>query len=391
MKNTALKITALSFAIALLMSGCSSDMPDETEAASLVTETGISETEAEEFPKIYNAEELYDVYPVKIIPPENNSKKISTETVTEAGLILYNDLGMEMGMFEASYPNITAAEYGEEVCEKTNAEFRRYRDECFERAQKTVNNHGLDENGVMLDSAREFYKTARDIFTVKFRGDSIGDNFLCVYFQYDPDLAGAAPEYIYPAPMMLDLNTGERVELEDIIEDKERFINALNEAAEQLVIMDDYQISADKYEETTENFNEYFDYDFFEIDYDKDGKRRLVSEDMLMKRAAVRDGCIGFYYTLYDFGVGRSDMEGYFAGIPLDEAKQYFTDYGKEIFAGYTSAKTEPAKVIEYKGERYFDTAHFISDIVDKENMTEGDREFVSLFEYVQNADYYQN
>ncbi len=47
MKNTALKITALSFAIAVLMSGCSSDMPDETEVTSLVTEKRISETEAE--------------------------------------------------------------------------------------------------------------------------------------------------------------------------------------------------------------------------------------------------------------------------------------------------------------------------------------------------------
>lgn len=403
MKKAIFKIAALLFAISVIMSGCTADIPEETEVTSSASETelseaaGNSETEenAEEFPKVFSAEELYDVYPVKIVYGSDTSEKISVETVAEEPILLYNDLGMEMGTFKASYPQITDERYSAEVREKINAEIKKYRDERFESAQNSVNLRGKDKDGNMSDGALEFYETARDRFTITFRGDSIGENFLCVYFLYSPDIAGATPLYVYPAPMVFDARTGERVCFEDITADKEGLANAINEAAKQAALTGDggAGFPADEYGETIANFDEYFNYDFFEIGFDKDGKRWLVSEDMLTERFAVHDGCIGFYYTYHDFGAGAdADMGGNFAGIPLDEALQYLTDEGKEIFAGYASAGTEPAKVIEYKGERFFDVEMWIPHgVVDKESMTEGDREFVKLFVNARNADYYLN
>lgn len=393
MKKAIFKIAALLFAISVIMSGCTADIPEETEVMPSVTEAGSSDTE--EFPKVFSAEELYEVYPVKIVYDGDTAEKISVETVSEEPILLYNDLGMEMGTFKASYPQITDERYGAEVREKINAEIKKYRDERFESAQNSVNLRGKDKDGNMSDGALEFYETARDKFTIAFRGDSVGENFFCVYFLYSPDVAAAAPTYVYPAPMVFDTRTGERVYFEDIAADKEGLVNAINEAAKQAALTGDggAGFPADKYAETIANFDEYFNYDFFEIGYDKDGKRRLVSEDMLTERFAVHDGCIGFYYTYHDFGANAgSDMEGNFAGLPIDEGLQYLTDEGKEIFAGYRSAETVPAKVIEYKGERFFDVEMLIPyGIVDKESMTEGDREFVKLFENARNADYYLN
>lgn len=394
MKKAIYKTAALLFAISVIVSGCTADIPEETEVMPSVTASEISETEenAEEFPKVFSADELYDVYPIKIVYGGDTAEKIKVETVSEEPILLYNDLGMEMGTFKASYPQITDERYGAEVCEKINAEIKKYRDECFESAQGNVNRHGIDESGEMTELAKEFYETARDSFTVTFKGDSVGENFMGIYFLYSPYLAGAAPEFVYPVQMVFDLRTGERVLFEDIAADREGLVNAINKAAKQIALTcGSSGFPADKYGETMAAFDEYFDYDFFEIDCDKDGKRRLAGEDMLAERFAVRDGCIGFYYTYHDFGAG-TDIEGNFAGIPLDEGLQYLTDEGKEIFAGYASAWTEPAKVIEYKGERFFDVEMWVPHgVVEKESMTEGDREFVKLFENAGNADYYLN
>lgn len=342
------KIIAAAFAVFLFtLTGCTTDEPEQTTASvSAVSDTDVSK----------NTSEKEQPYPVKIVPPESGGRKISAEIVNDDPITLYNGLGMEMGTFEVSYPNITAAEYGAEVCEKINVEILRYRDECLEKSQETVNSHGIGEDGEMLEIAREFYETARDRFTVTFEGDAAGENFICLHFRYDPDLAGAAPGSVYFETMIFDMRSGERVRIEDITAEAEGLSEALNTAAKQLVILNDRSVSADKYGETLTGFDEYFDYDFFLIPPDEDGRQRLLNKDMLRERFAVRDGCIGFYYTLHDFGVGRIDTEGYFAGIPLDEGLQYLNEYGRSLFAGYASAKSEPANIIEENGEKHFDT-----------------------------------
>lgn len=340
-KIIAVTLTALLFTL----TGCTTDESAETTASvSEVSDTDVSK----------NASEEEGLYPVKIIPPESGGRKISAEIVNDAPITLYNGLEMEMGTFEASCPKITAEEYGAEVCEKINAEILRYRDECLERSQETVNSHGIGEDGEMLDIAREFYETARDRFTVTFEGDAAGENFICLHFRYDPDLAGIAPGSVYFETMIFDMRSGERVRIEDITAEAEGLSEALNTAAKQLVILNDKSVSADKYAETLAGFDEYFDYDFFMIPPDEDGKQRLLNKDMLRERFAVRDGCIGFYYKLHDFGVGR-ETEGSFAGIPLDEGLQYLNEYGRQLFAGYASAKSVPADIIEENGEKHFD------------------------------------
>ncbi|MDE6710145.1 MAG: hypothetical protein K2J76_06630, partial [Oscillospiraceae bacterium] len=73
--------------------------------------------------------------------------------------------------------------------------------------------------------------------------------------------------------------------------------------------------------------------------------------------------------------------ESFFAGIPFSEAEKFLTDEGREIFASYSSAKTEPVNVIEYKGKRYFETMKILPDAADRDNPK--DAEFIWYFKYL--------
>ena len=59
------------------------------------------------------------------------------------------------------------------------------------------------------------------------------------------------------------------------------------------------------------------------------------------------------------------------------------------LLDGYVSAETEPPKVIEYKGKRWFDTTEWVPEIFDSKNLTEDDREFISMFENARKPGYY--
>lgn len=62
----------------------------------------------------------------------------------------------------------------------------------------------------------------------------------------------------------------------------------------------------------------------------------------------------------------------------MSEAENFLTDEGKELFKAYSSAKTAPANVIEYKGKRYFDNMLTLPIIADRDNPK--DAEFIWYF-----------
>ncbi|MDE7288435.1 MAG: hypothetical protein K2N71_02885 [Oscillospiraceae bacterium] len=377
MKKT---ITAI-MVMALMLTGCAND--DYNEETTVTTATSASETEAvvHEYNevKVTKADELYDVYPVKFSYKNDNWwDVIDTNPIEEEPILLYNDLGMEMGTFKADYPQVTDERLDREVRKKINEEIKNYRDGLFERAQNDVNLLGKDRDGNMSDEAKMFYETARDSYTLTYRVDTVGKNFWAVYFLYSPYHAGAAPEFVYPVQMVFDLRTGERVDFEKIISDKEGFADAMERELRSIGILSVSSIDADDYKAAVvdgEGLPDWLNVDL------GDGTEQVFMGDNLYQRTAVRDGCLGVYYTLYDFGFGSGDEESFFAGIPFSEAEKFLTDEGREIFASYSSAKTEPVNVIEYKGKRYFENMKILPDSADRDNPK--DAEFIWYFKYL--------
>lgn len=372
-------ITAI-MVTALMLTGCASD--DYNEEATVTTATSASETEISvpEYNevKVTRADELYDVYPVKFSYKNDNWwSEIDIEPVNESAIWLYNDLEMEMGSFKADYPFILDERLDREVLEKINGAISLYRKELFERSQDDVKLIGMDKDGNMSEEAKKFYETARDSYTLSYRIDTVGKNFWAVYFLYSPYHAGAAPEFVYPMQMVFDLRTGERVDFEKIIANKEGFAEAMEKELRSIGTLSVSSIDADGYKAAMDGEGLP---DWLNVDLG-DGTKQVFMGDNLYQRTAVRDGCLGVYYTLYDFGFGGGDEESYFAGIPFSEAEKFLTDEGREIFASYSSAKTEPVNVIEYKGKRYFETMKILPEIADEDNPK--DAEFIWYFKYL--------
>ncbi|MDE6132895.1 MAG: hypothetical protein K2G04_05930, partial [Oscillospiraceae bacterium] len=244
------KIIALAAVLAVLLTGCAND--DYNEETIVTTATSASETEASipEYNevKVTRADELYDVYPVKFsYKNENWWSVIDTTPVEEDPALLYNDLGMEMGIFKADYPQVTDERLEVEVRERINSEIKKYRDELFESVQNDINLIGKDTDGNMSDEAKLFYETARDSYTLVYSVDTVGKNFWAVHFLYSPYHAGAAPEFVYPMQMVFDLRTGERVGFEKIVADKEGFADAMEKELRSIGALSVSSIDADGY------------------------------------------------------------------------------------------------------------------------------------------------
>lgn len=368
-------------AAAVMLTGCASDeLPEETA----VTTTTAAVTEAAENEnseiKVTRADELYDVYPVKFTYKNDNWRStIEYAAEEEEPTLLYNDMGMELGTFKAVYPIITDERLDEDIRGNINESIKNYRDGLFESAQNDVNMLGKDKDGNMSEEAKSFYETARDEYTLNFEIDTIGKNFLAAYFLYRPQIAAAAPEFVYPVQMVFDLRTGERVNFEKIIADKAGFAKAMERELRSIGALSLSNLDADGYKAAVEN-GEGFP-DWLKIDFGDGTEQIFHGGDTLYQRTAVRDGCLGFYCSYYDFGFGSGEDECYFAGIPFDEAEKFLTDEGKEIFSAYSSAKTEPVNVIEYKGKRYFENMKVLPEIADRDNPK--DAEFIWYFKYL--------
>ena len=326
-------------------------------------------------PAVMSAEELYDTYPVKIIYPERQdvSDKVKTEVLQED---ILNSDELVISKFYAEYPVLFG--YDKTVCEKINGEIHDYIYGALEDEKEAVEEYyakgwNLEysrENGLPAERTVNMDGTEFDGF-----GYDINGNIFTVYFadySYGMiDLHG----FEHPVPMMFDLRTGDKIIFSELVDDK----NKMHEAFA-----------------ATERRGELLHgtIPFGELDTDEMQDifaLGLREDDVLFKdeRIIAMDGCIGFI-------LGPSESGSYADGVrfwrlPASEFVPYMNKKGKALFEGYISAETTAPNVIEYKGKRWFDNVEWIPNIVDRENLTDYDREFILMFENAGNADYYLN
>lgn len=342
---------------------CDEDVFDE------VSEIGTEASKPEElsFPVVTPADEVYEFYPVKIIYPEKQETavKITMETVRED---MYDPDGSLVMKFSAEYPVISGID--ESVCRKINDNMKAHADAAIEKAQEWADSYETPNDAakdlLTMENAipREYtVNTAGTYF--EGSGCEINGNIFTVYFAVNDIIFPAAHGSEEPAPVMFDLRTGDEIYFSDLIGDKSKIAELFSRAYRSGAVMRGMlpcgELEADKASEW--------------LAYDENIEDHYYANEKI----SVRDGCIGFYLEPNDEG------DAFWSGIkfrhlPAKDFIPYLNEKGKELFEGYVSAESVPANVIEYKGGKYFDITEWIPNILDNDNLTEGDREFISLF-----------
>lgn len=350
-----------------------SEEAETSSETSAKTETEPPYIEDGKPPVVMSAEELYDRYPVKIIYHERQdvSDRVRTEILQED---ICNSDGLVISKFYAEYPVLLG--YDEAVCEKINGELHDYIYGTLEDEKKAVEEYNAKgwnveysrENGLPAERNIDMDGTEFDGF-----GYDINGNIFSVYFaDYScgmVDLHG----FEHTAPIMFDLRTGDKIIFSELVDDKSKMQEVFAETERRGEFLHGTipfgERSADEMQ------------DIFALS--------LREDDVLFKddRIIAMDGCIGFILEPSENGSYADGVR--FWRFPTSEFIPYMNDEGKALFEGYVSAETEPPKVVEYKGKRYFDNTEWVPYIFDRENLTEYDKEFISMFENARNADYY--
>ena len=342
---------------------------DEEETTSV---TVPEETEEPSFPAVTPADKMYKAYPMKIIYPEKQQTPITVtvETVQED---VYTPGGKHAGEFTAEYPVISGAD--EAVCQKINTEIKLFVDRAF-------NEFGENTRRAEEVSYEPMHSWKINMSGVDFAGDGydINGNILTVYFADNRYAAPAVHGSETPKPMIFDLRTGDRIKFSDLIGDADGLAQALE------AWFSDYQFAygavpygmmdAEQYADILKNrAGGTYDQEF---GTNSEGKFLAAGSDA-DEVMTVYDGCVGFYLAPYQYGSYADGIRR--VDIPASEVIPYLNDKGKSLFEGYASAVSTPANVIEYKGGKYFDTTMWVPNIVNENDPTDGDIEFISLFE----------
>ena len=319
------------------------------------------------FPVVTPADEIYKVYPMKIIYPEKQetSAKITMETVQKD---MYNPDGFLAMKLSVEYPVISGID--ETVCKKINDNMKAHADAAAAWAQEWA-----DSFETPSDTAQELLTTENAIprkYTVNTTGTyfegsgcEINGNILTVYFAVNDYIFPQVHGTEEPEPVMFDLRTGDEILFSELIGDKDKIEELLSKAYSMGAIMRGRlpfgELEADKASEW--------------LAHGVGSENAYFTDD----RISVRDGCIGFYLAPNDegdaFGSGVK-----FRHLPAEDFIPYLNEKGKSLFEGYVSATSVPANVIEYRGRKYFDTMEWIPDFIDKDNLSDSDREYISLF-----------
>lgn len=366
-------------------SAATTSVTTETESeVSETTETKLPYIEDGNPPRVISAEELYDTYPVKIIYPKRQdvSDKIKTEVLQED---IYNSDGFLIVKFYAEYPVISG--YDETVCKRINDEihdriYGALEDEKeWAEEYKVIDgeeNFIYKEYGLFCDVNINMEGTYFDGF-----GCDINGNIFTVYFAYNSYSAGAAHGSEHPVPMMFDLRTGDKIIFSELIGDKNKMHEAFAEAECRGELLHGEvpcgRLDADRMAEVLK------DNAWINNILEGNSLYSYIKDERIM----VIDGCIGFLLAPYESGSFADGVR--FWRLPASEFVPYMNEAGKALFEGYISAETTAPKVIEYKGKRWFDNVEWIPEFIDRENLTDHDREFIMMFENAKNADYYLN
>lgn len=349
----------------------------ETESeASETTETEPPYIEDGKPPVVMSAEELYDTYPVKLIYPERQdvSDKVKTEVLQED---FYTSNGLKASEFYAEYPIL--AGYDESVCKKINDTVKAFIDENYNDEKSWVESYEFDKNeiGVMEDYGIPIRKHIINMDGTYFDGFGydINENIFSVYFADNNEYFQAAHGSENPVPMMFDLRTGDKIIFSELIGEKDKMWEVFGKAEYRGELLHG---TVPFGERNADEISEFMKPPFYATD-------TFYTDEKI----AVMDGCIGFILAPYEGGSFADGVR--FWRLPASEFVPYMNDEGKVLFEGYISAETTAPKVIEYKGKRWFDNVEWIPEFIDRENLTEYDREFIMMFENARNADYYLN
>ena len=282
--------------------------------------------------KVTPANELYNVYPKRITYPEKTATEITAEKA-EIKEKFQKD-GYTVDEFRAVYPVFSGGDKA--VMQKINDSIRAYIDEAYEKSKKHTEEYDIEN---------DTYVKAHFGFSMSIHGNSrdnteltydINGNILSVDF-YTEDYAGGAHGAVRPVSFVFDLRTGEKVDFNNIFEDKNAVANEINMAAYQYFERLWSRHGIDEYESDFERF------------YGK-----LNADDFDSEGFTVRDGCLSYCTSPYEFGGSFSDgMQ--FMEAAMEDIFPYLNEAGKSLFEGYASAKSEPVNIVEEYGEKYFD------------------------------------
>lgn len=366
-------------------SAATTSVTTETESeVSETTETEPPYIEDGKPPVVMSAEELYDTYPVKLIYPERQdvSGKVKTEVIREE---LYTSDGLRAAEFSAEYPVISG--YDDAVCKKINDEITAYVYGEYERTKNYTESYNYDDNEIMCinDYGTLINEWAISINGIEFDGFGydINGNIFTVYFSRYWYRFQAVHGSESPEPMMFDLRTGDKIIFSELIGDKEKMHEAFAETEWYGELMYGAcacgKVDADRMSDVLK------DNAYINNILEGNSLYSYTEDDRIM----VLDGCIGFLLAPYENGSYADGVR--FRRLPASEFIPYMNEKGKALFEGYVSAETTAPKVIEYKGKRWFDNVEWIPEFIDRENLTDDDREFIMMFENARNVDYYLN
>ncbi|MDE6710114.1 MAG: DUF4163 domain-containing protein, partial [Oscillospiraceae bacterium] len=342
-----------------------SESVTEESTTKAVEETSSKTAEEEVFEiKVTSADEVYEVYPKRIIYPEKSETNI---TAKKAEIIeSFEKDGAAVNVFSAVYPVFSGGD--EAAVRKINEYIKNYVDEIYNELKQEAENY-VFEDGFSIDEfpyslcgflyERSF--TAGDYHEYRDDWDyEVNGNILSVYFEDYEYGAGAAHGYETPMPMVFDLRSGERVDFNKIIVDADGLSEALSKALFDYRYAYTYTNSAyrsddaDKYAEYNGNriSNGFRDEKFIEFGTDEEGNY-IVVYCPANDRIIIKDGCLSFYLSPYQYGSYADGIRR--VDLPINDILPYLNEAGKSLFDGCVSAESEPANVIEYRGKRYFD------------------------------------
>lgn len=361
-----------------------------TEESTVKAETS-TETEAEKEVfeiKVTPADEVYDVYPVKLIYPEKQSSGITAKKA-EAEDSVTKD-GYTMSECSAYYPVFSTdnSVFGEAAVQKINNNIKEFINDIIEEERKAGEEYNSPE--VNEDGEALYYYGAYMQRSVTAGGYNeysndcydINGNILSVYFEDFAYSAGAAHGYETPVSLVFDLRTGERVDFNEIVEDKAGFATAVHRAIYMYLNrnsvtdfekyfqqnwIDSGEELGEQYVQSEEDRMDFYNGRVF-LDYN-DADSRLISEN----------GCVGYYLAPYEYGCYADGIR--LIEIPASDIMQYLNEKGRSLFEGYISAESEPLNIIEYRGGKHFSTESSL-EFANRE-ITEEDYDFISEFENV--------
>lgn len=315
-------IAAVMAGLALgFLSGCEKNIPAETEqvseaevtSAETVTTYVTSET------VIFCDEEVFEETSAEIerfefIKKAEENPAVNVDIITDERDI-YNLSETPVGYFSANYPEISGID--EAVCKKINEAVKAYVDGVLQELQEYVYNFGNVDDRTP-GNMYSFWINDLGRKEIRSIGCEINCNYgnlLSIYFRAFTYNIVVPIQFSEPYTMVFDLRTGEQVDFDKIIADREGFDSVFEKAFAEYGSYMEY--NGESYFMNTEGDYEY--------DY------------MLFDKITVKNDCLGMYLvTPSMFDLKRVEICEVL--VPISDVEQYLTAEGRELFEGYISS-----------------------------------------------------